>query len=47
MDAEEQRVIDDFEGMKSYEMTLAKADYYLFDSGTAIPVLEDRMVKSA
>lgn len=47
MDAEEQRVIDEFEGKESYEMTLAGADYYLFDSRTAIPALGDSMAKSA
>ena len=39
MDAEEQAVIESFEGREAYEESVKEAEYYLFDTGKAIPKL--------
>ena len=39
-DAEEQAVIESFEGQESYNETLMGSQYYLFDAGRSIPMLE-------
>ena len=39
LDAEEQAVIDSFEGRESYNDTLMESQYYLFDAGRSIPML--------
>ena len=39
MDAEEQAVINSFEGRESYNASLMEAEYYLFDAGGSLPML--------
>lgn len=40
MGPEEQKVVDEFEGQKSYQQTMNRADYFIYDSKDAIPALE-------
>lgn len=39
-EAEEQAVIESFEGRESYNETVMNSQYYLFDAGQSIPMLE-------
>ena len=39
MDAEEQAVIESFEGEESYRASVREAEYYLYDAGSAVPML--------
>lgn len=40
MSAEEQAVIESFEGRESYNVSVMESEYYLFDSGRLMPMLE-------
>ena len=40
MSAEEQAVIESFEGRESYNASMMEAEYYLFDAGRTMPMLE-------
>lgn len=39
MNAEEQAVIESFEGRESYNKSLMESEYYLFDAGHSVPML--------
>lgn len=39
MDVEEQAVVDSFEGKKSYEDTLRRADYFIYSAKSSVPML--------
>jgi len=40
MELEERAVVDEFEGKESYEQTVARADYYIYDPGSSLQLLE-------
>ena len=40
MEPEEQKVVDEFEGQKSYQQTMNRADYFIYEPKDAIPALE-------
>ncbi|MBQ6969184.1 MAG: hypothetical protein IJP85_02525, partial [Synergistaceae bacterium] len=39
MSAEEQSVIESFEGRESYKSSVMESEYYLFDAGHSMPML--------
>ena len=39
MDADEQAVIESFEGREAYNETLMSSDYYLYDARSSVPML--------
>lgn len=41
MDAEEQAVIESFEGRESYTGSVEEAEYYLYDAGSSVPMLTE------
>ena len=41
MDAEEQAVIESFEGEESYRASVQEPEYYLYDAGSAVPMLTE------
>ena len=42
MTEEEKKVIDEFEGEKEYDKVMNNKDYYLFDVGNSVNLLEEK-----